>query len=489
MAQIDFQPVNSGVDFQPTGSGIDFQPIGGSQKQSPIQEGQDISNTVLENAGNMATLGYLPQIEAKAQPLTTRLSNILRSKQTQEAPWSQLTENGPEFIKARDQAAQDIADESARNPKSAFLGKALGVVGPAVLAPEMLGVQAAKGIGQAALRGTAYGAGMGALQNPGDTKGQSSDLQLLERAKNAGVGAATGLGVSTILNPATTNYLGSKIYDSGIKKLIQRGSDYGKEDVGPLLRKMGIWGSPESINQEVGAAKGPIWSKVQGAMSDAESAGANFDMDRAMQKAQDSVDQIRAKRIPSQQPIADRLEEEIAAHKKMQPDTRGSDEFPAIGKEQVPLPLALEAKSAVNEMTPQSSWNVNQKSPAFKKVTEPLRQGLHDEISGQVEGALGPEARAEFEQNNSDYGKLATIKPAANQAAKVEMNKNMVTPVDMALLAAKPKIELLKKIGDAMKSGGVRTSLGYGMTQAAPAAEPMSRMLLNPNLNPWEQTK
>lgn len=499
MGQIDFQPLQKS-------GGIDFQPI--EKAQNKIQEGRDISDTVLENVGNAATLGYLPHIEAKAQPITDRLANLLKGSSDQEAPWSQLTENGSDYIKARDANIARINAESQRNPNSALIGKGAGMIAGGIATP--LPELAALGkVGGAIVKGAMLGGGMGAAQNPGDTQGQLSGAQIPERVKNAAVGTATGMATGALVNPATLNAVGGKVYDSGIKKILQRGSDYGKEDVGPLLRKLGIWGSADTIQGEVEAAKQPFWNQVQSLAEKADASGGKFSMKEAMQPAMDKIQEIRSKGLPNQQWIADKLEEQVNAHMKMGQgspavikDIRGPlDEggwptrqqvevSPAVPEKSISTPLALEAKRDLYNMTGDATWNEMKKTPSGSQVTNPLSSGLKQATENNVGRALGPEAQRAFENANANYGKLATVEPAASQAAKVEGNKNMFSSVD-GMLLSHPHIALTKKLADLAKNSATRTGLGYGLTRLGSSptfSNGVMKTLSQPTFNPWEQT-
>lgn len=156
----------------------------------------DQAMSALEGYGQGAVAGYLPQLQAKAQPLTDRVFNAVTGSNTPNAPWSQLTTNGPEYVAARDANIKRMAQEALANPKSYYGGQIAGV---ASAVPAMGSAAGAAGLGGDAASlvgrvGQAVGAGaiQGGLQNPGDIQGQVNSSQLSARAKNAGMGAALG---------------------------------------------------------------------------------------------------------------------------------------------------------------------------------------------------------------------------------------------------------------------------------------------------------
>lgn len=143
----------------------------------------------LEGFGRGATAGYLPQIQAKTQPLTDRLFKAMGLGDAEPAPFSQLLENSPEYIKARDLNIKRQKEQSEKFPKTSKISEIIGGVSTAAAVPS----SAATGIlrlAQSAGAGAAYGA----LSNPSDVEGIVDELQLDERLKNAVIGAFTGLG-------------------------------------------------------------------------------------------------------------------------------------------------------------------------------------------------------------------------------------------------------------------------------------------------------
>ncbi len=158
-----------------------FQPVAESKPafdpNAPHEVVQDpvappapgIAQTALEHGANGLLMGYLPQVEAGVQSLAT----------------------SKPYLQARDENVKRLAAEQAANPKTAIASTIGGGLAGAVATPElslMKGAGLLKSIGQ----GAVYGAGYGALQNPGDVEGKIDPVQLGARVQNAKTGAITG---------------------------------------------------------------------------------------------------------------------------------------------------------------------------------------------------------------------------------------------------------------------------------------------------------
>jgi hypothetical protein len=190
--------------------------------------------TALENYGNMATLGYLPHLQALAEPVTNAIGNALTGSNV----------DTDSYLKSRDSNIKRIADESAANPKSALAGKAAGVVGGGLMIPT-LGAETA--LGRIAA-GAGTGAVLGGASNPGDTEGVIDPLQLGDRAKNAAVGLGAGAAGTTVAEgisaaaPAVKDYLRGIAERKAFKSLgpyaRQARQAFGKGQVNDIGRTM-----------------------------------------------------------------------------------------------------------------------------------------------------------------------------------------------------------------------------------------------------------
>ena len=160
----------------------------------------------LEGAGQSITLGYLPQLQAKAQPVVDRVMNAgigvankLGLTDLQElpadklAPIEQLTENGADYISARDKNISRQQEQAKIHPVATMGGQAAGIVTTSLIPGKFI-AQGVKGAGGVAsvLKGVATGAAEAAVLNPGDKQGEYNPMQVAERLDNAKYGAAFG---------------------------------------------------------------------------------------------------------------------------------------------------------------------------------------------------------------------------------------------------------------------------------------------------------
>lgn len=154
-------------------------------------------NAASQNLGNKIFGGLAPQLQAKAQPITDRIYNagnkLFNQPQVEPAPWSQLTSNSPEYVSARDQNIESLKNLQEQNPRSSMIGSAGGILATAPLMAAATPEIAGAGLLDKASQAAASGALMGAVENPGDVKGQVNPLQGQERLKNAGIGSLTGV--------------------------------------------------------------------------------------------------------------------------------------------------------------------------------------------------------------------------------------------------------------------------------------------------------
>lgn len=153
---------------------------GSSSKSQP----QSLGQTALEQGGNALTMGYLPQLQAAAQPAIFGLMNKITGQNIE--PDS--------YVDARDASVKRLADQQEQNPKTALAAQVGGGLLGAVATPIPGGP--ARSLLGAIGRGVGVGAVQGALQNPGDAEGVVDPVQLGARAENAKTGAVIG-GVSS----------------------------------------------------------------------------------------------------------------------------------------------------------------------------------------------------------------------------------------------------------------------------------------------------
>lgn len=171
-------------------------PQGNPAEQDSIRESRQYDKpyeAAARGAANVGLLGYLPQVEAAASTVGSKLGDLYYGVDQDKAKQYGIKETTYDDELAR--AKQDQSKFTEHNP----IATTVGSVGGAVLqAPAMAAGLAKAGIGAgggllARLgKSAAVGAGLGAVQNPGDI--QPGDDQVTARAKNALLGGGLGAG-------------------------------------------------------------------------------------------------------------------------------------------------------------------------------------------------------------------------------------------------------------------------------------------------------
>jgi len=187
-------PNGPAAKSQETQDGFDPKAYIAKVSGQPVPQPEDQPKTSaaqagLEHFGQAASMGYLPQLQALAEPLTDKLYAAMEGKQ---AP-----ENNKDYVQRRDENISRMNQEAKEHPYAALGGLLAGsVAGGAGVAGAMPSkIKQLSMLKQAALTGGAQGL----IQNPGDTEGQLSGPQLEERAKGGAIGAAVGGAAEKLL--------------------------------------------------------------------------------------------------------------------------------------------------------------------------------------------------------------------------------------------------------------------------------------------------
>lgn len=164
-------------------------------KAEPKHSVGEKATAALEGFGQGALSGYLPNIQAAVEPVTDALFNI--SRRTMRGGGQALEENPKTYVERRDQNIRRQFQEAKEMPGQFYGGMIGGTVASAPLYGKALSaVPGLRTPSPGLLKGTAQAAEAGAIQgliqNPGDTEGELSSLQVPERFQNAKLGAMTG---------------------------------------------------------------------------------------------------------------------------------------------------------------------------------------------------------------------------------------------------------------------------------------------------------
>lgn len=169
----------------------------------------------IEGFGQGASFGYLPHLQAAAGALMPDpTSGIDAQLETQGFSIDQPADT---YLSRRDANIQRQADLQAENPSAYLGGNIAGAISTGIALP---GSGVAKGAGFFSKVGNAAKVGglYGLLQNPGDTQGEISPLQIQDRGINALKGAATGAVVGSTVEGLAKGYQAIKAAPEALKK-------------------------------------------------------------------------------------------------------------------------------------------------------------------------------------------------------------------------------------------------------------------------------
>ena len=167
-----------------------FDPDAYLAQTEPAAPGEKTSAgmAALEHYGNTATMGYLPQLQAGLEKVLPNPTADVDADL--EVQGFSVPSNDRGYLEARDENIKRLADEKAEHPIASGVGTAAGIVAGAVMPAAKIAKTA--GLGAKMLQGAKTGAMYGAIANPGDTEGEYSPLQVMDRGKNAAIGAGIG---------------------------------------------------------------------------------------------------------------------------------------------------------------------------------------------------------------------------------------------------------------------------------------------------------
>ena len=155
-----------------------------------------------QNFGNAASFGYLPQIQAAAEPVIQGALDFFSGDNVDEQLKAQgfQIEQAPEqsYVQRRDQYISDLNQLSQENQMASMAGGVGGSIASGIATggalSKILGTAGkAATMGQRLGNAAKTGAAIGVIRNPGDTEGEVDLLQFDERASNAAKDAATGM--------------------------------------------------------------------------------------------------------------------------------------------------------------------------------------------------------------------------------------------------------------------------------------------------------
>jgi hypothetical protein len=171
------------------------------RESDPQSEAGSPAEAALQGFGQGATLGYLPHLQALAEPAVTKGLDIITGQNQ--------SKDLPGYLERRDQWAKTLEQLQVNNPKSFAGGQVAGGLTSAFIAPQ---AALSKGASIPLRIGAQVGAGAairGAM-NPGDTQGAIEPIQYQERISNVASPMAIGIDAAIPLAGPALGYISKK---------------------------------------------------------------------------------------------------------------------------------------------------------------------------------------------------------------------------------------------------------------------------------------
>lgn len=431
-------------------NGITYKKVGTDswtplESKAPKKENPRSAEAALEGFGEAATLGYLNNIQAAVEKPLFAALNAVTGNDVQ----------ADDYVTARDsynKRQQNLANE---NPGAFAAGQAAGAIASSLpVARAAQGATMLARAGNAAKAGTAYGA----LQNTGETEGELGDLDLADRAQNAGVGALMGAGASvgtdalfkgvakagqTISN--TKNIVGKRI-GRAAEKLAENStgataaqSEKFRDGAGRELldRKLIKFGdTAENIAERVGQAQNKAGKAIGDALDELDKQGVTASVDNLVKKLEATVADLD--KTPGNEKLIKQIQAEI-------------DNLYSRGQSNIQLSTAEQAKRNFQGRT---KWNnpdmIDQQASAH--LSDAFKQEVERSALNANKGLSDA-----FTEGKDTYALLSPIREAAERRAAQLNQSPMGGFLDVATTAAGGSV------------AGMPGAIAAGMTRRAVA--------------------
>jgi hypothetical protein len=388
---------------------IGNSPEGEAQRRELFAKQPARGQAELEQFANAATMGYLPQLQALAEPAMTGGLNAITGQNIQ--PDS--------YVDSRDANVRRMQQQQEEFPATSTRSGLMGIGAQALVTP---GMGPTKSILGAAAKGLGMGAAQGALQNPGDTEGKVDPIQGEERYQNAktgakwggliGLGAGVGGKVGQMLEkaPAATKKAAEATAFKGSGAMLK---DFrqaaGKNSVEPIGRFM--------LDKQLIKAGDTVEDVAEKALSFNKNAGKELDtVYGKAAKAFENPDV--AQKMPSFNPTRDKAELVKIVSDELGDSVGGKgavaklssyldDLAEKYGDSPLPPRIANDVKGYMDEAI-NYSRNPLTKQPNDEKAFSAARKWLADRIEAGVDylgKASGDKAlAAQLKEANKNYG-------------------------------------------------------------------------------------
>jgi hypothetical protein len=402
--------------------------VGHLAPKNQVAQAPGYAQTALEHGANTAALGYLPQLQAAAQPAIFKALNAITGQSVE--PDS--------YVDSRDANIKRLQAEAKANPKTSLASDITGGAVGAMATP-IPGIGPAKGLLGAVGKGMAYGAGYGALANPGDVEGEVDPLQLSERAKNSAKGLAVG-GVTGGATDLTANAL-ENLYPS--LKNLARGQAL--KASGARLKDLRVLEGNDRAEKLAdyalnnGLVKAGDTAESIAGKAAAKNKAAGEGLDKVYSEAQAALDQNAGAVKGGFSPVVDRDNLLEQANQSLGNSEGKASALDRLGKyldqikgdygDRVLSPReANDVKGAMDDVV-NYERNPLRGSPTSEEAFKSGRGYVGNKIADQVQ-ELGdmsgnPELADSLSKNNSDYGMSKRLSGMSKDKAMREAANRM----------------------------------------------------------------
>lgn len=428
----------------------DYQEYAAYQKgqfKAPAPPAQTSApQAALEHGANVGTFGYLPELQAKAQPLIYKGLNAVTGQNVQPDTYEQ----------SKQANAQRLKTELKEHPVASTSGMLAGGVLTAPFIPE-LGIAKAAGevaaplalsgltktagglaaAGRAAEYG-AQGAGIGLLSRP---KGDDL-INIPERLKQAKSGAETGAllsagsdalikGIQSL--PMAGKAVKEKASELAFKALGGYQRDVLKAKDSGKLNQIGETALKEGIVSNVPKSYEGIADAAQSAL---DKKGQQFEV--ALNKIADASQNQNlkidtgtlAKEMKNNLIADERLGGSVSSQNKMM--TRRIEEFIKQNPEGLSIKEAQDLKTMVGK---QINWNrlkgtdVPKDEQYYRALYHSLNEGV-ESAADQTASQLGGTSLKDWQKVKEEYGAIKTAAIIADKRAGREFANRFISPSD-----------------------------------------------------------
>lgn len=428
------------------------------QAQASDQPEQDKGAAALQGAGQGLSFGYLPQLQAMAEPLTTRAFNAVTGNNVEVPSFKQMVPGSDEYIKARDVAIARDQQLQKGAPLSYGAGQAAGLLTSAAIPGAALAKGAeGVGLGSAILQGAKAGAVTSAIQNPGDVQGQAGP-QINERIQNAISGGAVGgaFGGAGNLVGKAAKYVGGipeKLENfsnemafrqlgptkKDVKGLMMKeGPDqaYKKiRELGEFVRDRGLVKGGEGIEdvanrvsqyqQDTGQKIGDLYDRVSEQLGQVNPAALPDKTKVALQNTA-----LRPKDIAKEvtDDITKAYTGKSGGRQAVNAVTNELENLKDLGNEPVSIKSLFDyRKSLDRKIYDKTTDNITQ--DALKDVRKSIAEKINDRIAA-TDGLLGTNESSALKKLNKEYGLIAKAHDMSQDQLASEMKNKFFSLTD-----------------------------------------------------------